>query len=80
MAHSVSDMASVFGGQVGGPVADGMQALADEVAAWMGVNGVVVSGVKALPATAVRSASPAERRAKNGTSGTLQSGLGFRQA
>ena len=32
---------------------DGMQSLADEVAAWMGVGGVVLKGNKALPATIV---------------------------
>ena len=35
--------------QVGGPVTDGMQGLADEVAAWMG-GAVAMSGPRALPA------------------------------
>jgi hypothetical protein len=39
--------------QKGGPAADSVQALADEVAAWMGVGGVVTQGSKALPASVV---------------------------
>lgn len=37
----------------GGPVADSIQALADEVAAFMGVGGVVTQGSRALPAAVV---------------------------
>ena len=36
-----------------GPVAESIQALADEVAAFMGVGGVVTQGSKALPAQVV---------------------------
>ncbi|KIZ06343.1 hypothetical protein MNEG_1607 [Monoraphidium neglectum] len=37
----------------GGPGAESIQLLADEVAAWMGVGGVVTQGSKALPASVV---------------------------
>ncbi len=49
----MTSMSSAFGGQVGGPVTDGMQALADEVAAWMGSGAVAMSGTRALPAAAL---------------------------
>ena len=44
----VTEMAPSMGGQVGGPVADNVQVLADEVAAWMGVGQVVVSGTRSV--------------------------------
>lgn len=50
LSKGVTGAASAFGGQVGGPVTDDVQELADEVAAWMGVGHVVVMGNKALPA------------------------------
>jgi len=53
LSKGVANVASMLGGQVGGPVTDGMQSLADEVVAWMGVGGVVLKGNKALPATIV---------------------------
>jgi hypothetical protein len=34
-------------------MADSVQALADEVAAWMSIGGVVTQGSKALPASVV---------------------------
>jgi hypothetical protein len=46
-------MSSMFGGQVGGPLTDSMQSLADEVAAWMGSGAVTMSGTRALPAAAM---------------------------
>lgn len=49
LSRGVTNMAGAFGGQVGGPVTDGMQGLADEVAAWMG-GAVAMSGPRALPA------------------------------
>ncbi len=49
-SKGVSNIAGVFGGQVGGPITDYMQGLADEVAAWMGTGAVVRSGSRALPA------------------------------
>lgn len=49
LGKGVVNMAGMFGGTVGGPVTDNVQALADEVAAWMGVGGVVASGSRALP-------------------------------
>jgi len=54
-SKGVTGMASVFGGQVGGPVTDHMQSLADEVAAWMGTGAVVRSGTRALPASSLYS-------------------------
>ncbi len=44
--------------QVGGPVADSMQNLADEVAAWIGTGAAVISGTRALPVTSVYSDRP----------------------
>lgn len=38
--------------QGGGPVADSVQSLADEVAAWLGVGDVMVKRGRALPASA----------------------------
>jgi hypothetical protein len=38
----------------GSGVAASVQALADEVAAWMGVGDVVVKGRRALPASSLR--------------------------
>ena len=54
-SKGVTNMAGVFGGQVGGPVTDHMQSLADEVAAWMGTGAVVRSGTRALPAASLYS-------------------------
>ncbi|GAX81485.1 hypothetical protein CEUSTIGMA_g8914.t1 [Chlamydomonas eustigma] len=54
-SKGVTNIAGVFGGQVGGPVTDYMQSLADEVAAWMGTGAVVRSGTRALPASSVYS-------------------------
>lgn len=39
--------------QASGPVTQSVQALADEVAAWMGVGDVVVKGRRALPASSL---------------------------
>jgi hypothetical protein len=58
LSKGVSSLANAFGGQVGGPVTDSMQGLADEVAAWMGVGSVVVSGKRALPASNVPPSQP----------------------
>lgn len=49
-SQAVSNMAGMLGGQVGGPVTDSMQNLADEVATFIGTNAVVRSGTRALPA------------------------------
>ncbi|GLI63271.1 hypothetical protein VaNZ11_006176 [Volvox africanus] len=51
LSRGVVGMSSMFGGQVGGPVTDSMQSLADEVAAWMGSGAVAMSGTRALPAS-----------------------------
>lgn len=40
-------MSSIAGGVAGGPITDSARELADEIAAWMGVGGVVVSGGRA---------------------------------
>lgn len=40
--------------QAPGSVAESVQGLADEVAAWMGVGDVVVKGRRALPASSLR--------------------------
>ncbi len=53
LGRGISGMAWAMGGQVGGPVVDNVQALADELAAWMGVGSVVVKGSRALPAELV---------------------------
>ncbi|GLC38392.1 hypothetical protein PLESTB_001582700 [Pleodorina starrii] len=53
LSRGVVGMSSMFGGQVGGPVTDSMQSLADEVAAWMGSGAVAMSGTRALPAAAL---------------------------
>ncbi|PNH07654.1 hypothetical protein TSOC_005842 [Tetrabaena socialis] len=50
LSRGVVGMSSMFGGQVGGPVTDSMQSLADEVAAWMGSGAVAMYGTRALPA------------------------------
>jgi len=52
-SRGVTGMANVFGGEVGGPLTDSMQSLADEVAAFMGSGAVVSSGTRALPAASV---------------------------
>ncbi|GBF91540.1 hypothetical protein Rsub_04280 [Raphidocelis subcapitata] len=53
LRKGLGSLADMLGGQTGGPMADSVQALADEVAAWMGVGGVVTQGSKALPASVV---------------------------
>ncbi|GFR44738.1 hypothetical protein Agub_g6066 [Astrephomene gubernaculifera] len=53
LSRGVVGMSSLLGGQVGGPVTDAMQGLADEVAAWMGSGAVAMSGTRALPAAAL---------------------------
>lgn len=53
LSKGVGSLADMFGGQSGGLASDAIQALADEVAAWMGVGGVVTQGSKALPASVV---------------------------
>lgn len=53
LGKGVSNFAGFFGGEVGGPLTDSMQSLADEVAAWMGTGSAVLSGGKALPAKSV---------------------------
>lgn len=49
LARGVGGMATIFGGQVGGPVTDSMQSLADEVAAWLGSGAVVASANRPVP-------------------------------
>jgi hypothetical protein len=56
LSRQVDGFSSVVGGTTGGPVTDSAQALADEVAAWMGVGHVSLRGGRALP-------TPAEPRA-----------------
>ena len=53
LGKGIGNMAWALGGQVGGPVTDNVQGLADEVAAWMGVGNVVIKGGRALPADLV---------------------------
>ncbi|EFJ43624.1 hypothetical protein VOLCADRAFT_106736 [Volvox carteri f. nagariensis] len=53
LSRGVVGMSAMFGGQVGGPVTDSMQSLADEVAAWMGSGAVAMSGTRALPAASL---------------------------
>ncbi|KXZ42420.1 hypothetical protein GPECTOR_149g30 [Gonium pectorale] len=53
LSRGVVGISSMLGGQVGGPVTDGMQSLADEVAAWCGSGAVAMSGTRALPAAAL---------------------------
>lgn len=50
-SRGVTNMAGLLGGQVGGPVTDAMQSLADEVASFIGTGAVVKSGTRALPAS-----------------------------
>jgi len=50
LSKGVSGMASFFGGEVGGPLTDSMQSLADEVASFIGTGSAVISGGRALPA------------------------------
>ena len=50
LGRQVENMSSVVGGNTGGPITDGAQQLADEVAAWMGVGDVVSRGGRVLPA------------------------------
>lgn len=47
----VERAAGILGGTTGGPVTDSVTTLGDEIAAWMGVGGVFVSGgsPRALP-------------------------------
>ncbi|KAG2486357.1 hypothetical protein HYH03_014938 [Edaphochlamys debaryana] len=53
LSRGVVGFSGMLGGQVGGPVTDSMQALADECAAWMGSGAVTMSGTRALPAAAM---------------------------
>ncbi|GFH13040.1 uncharacterized protein HaLaN_08841, partial [Haematococcus lacustris] len=53
LSKGVVGFASTLGGEVGGPVTDSMQGLADEVAAWIGTGEAVLSGSRALPARSV---------------------------
>lgn len=55
--RQVENMSSAVGGTTGGPITDGAQSLADEVAAWMGVGNVVSRGGRALPVPAARPAA-----------------------
>jgi hypothetical protein len=50
--RQVQEAATAFGGTSGGPITDIVTSLADEIAAWIGVGNVVMSGVhaRALPA------------------------------
>eukprot|EP00198_Chlamydomonas_reinhardtii_P010995 XP_001700332.1 predicted protein [Chlamydomonas reinhardtii] len=50
---AVVGVSGMLGGQVGGPLTDSMQGLADEVAAWMGSGAVAMSGTRALPASSL---------------------------
>eukprot|EP00798_Chlamydomonas_sp_ICE-L_P019811 gene19811-26493_t len=58
VSKGVVGMAGLFGGEVGGPVTDGMQGLADEVCAWIGSGNVVHTGTRSLPASSVNSLHP----------------------
>lgn len=58
VSKGVVGMAGFFGGEVGGPVTDGMQGLADEVCAWIGSGNVVHAGTRALPAARVNDMTP----------------------
>lgn len=51
--RQVEQAAGVLGGTTGGPITDSVTSLADEIAAWMGVGGVFVSGgnARALPSS-----------------------------
>ncbi|KAG1660208.1 hypothetical protein FOA52_005077 [Chlamydomonas sp. UWO 241] len=52
-SKGVTGLAPLMGGEVGGPVTDGMQSLADEVATFVGTSSVYRAGTRALPAAAV---------------------------
>lgn len=49
-SRGVTNIAGMLGGQVGGPVTDSMQSLADEVASFIGAGTVVKSGTRSMPA------------------------------
>lgn len=53
LSRGVVGVSGMLGGQVGGPLTDSMQGLADEVAAWMGSGAVAMSGTRALPASSL---------------------------
>jgi hypothetical protein len=57
LSRQVENMSSAVGGTTGGPITDSAQALADEVAAWMGVGNVVSRGGRSLPAPTARPAA-----------------------
>lgn len=56
----VGGVSSIAGGTAGGPMTDSARELADEIAAWMGVGGVFVSGGKAGALNGVQTA-PGQR-------------------
>lgn len=49
-SRGVTNIAGMLGGQVGGPLTDSMQSLADEVASFIGSGAVVKSGTRSVPA------------------------------
>jgi hypothetical protein len=49
-SRGVTNIAGMLGGQVGGPLTDSMQSLADEVASFIGAGAVVKSGTRSMPA------------------------------
>jgi hypothetical protein len=53
-ANIVNESSSVLGGTVGGPITDEVQVVADEVACWMGVGGVVPNPPKYLASMSTR--------------------------
>uniref|UniRef100_A0A061S4V8 Uncharacterized protein n=1 Tax=Tetraselmis sp. GSL018 TaxID=582737 RepID=A0A061S4V8_9CHLO len=50
-ANIITEGSTALGGNVGGPVTDEVQALADEVACWMGVGGVIPNPPKYIANT-----------------------------
>jgi len=52
-SKGVIGLAPMMGGEVGGPVTDGMQSLADEVATFVGTSSVYRAGTRALPAASI---------------------------
>lgn len=54
-SRGVTNIAGMLGGQVGGPVTDSMQSLADEVASFIGAGTVVKSGTRSIPASSLYS-------------------------
>jgi len=53
-ANIVNEGSSILGGDVGGPITDEVQVVADEVACWMGVGGVVPNPPKYLASMSTR--------------------------